>query len=124
MATQDDVRRIALSLPATTEDPGSFRFFADGKQFVWVWLERPDPKGARVPNPDVIAVRVAHDSEKELLIEADPATFFTEPHYNGYPAILVRLPDIDPHLLRKVIADGWRCRMPKRRRHEADTPAD
>ena len=124
MATQDDVRRIALSLPATTEDPGSFRFFADGKQFAWAWLERPDPGRARVPNPDVIAVSVAHESEKEILIEADPATFFTEPHYNGYPAILVRLPGIDPDLLRKVLTDAWRCRVPKRLRHEADTARD
>ena len=47
MSTQDDVRRIALGLPETTEDAHSFRFFVDGKAFVWSWLERVDPKKAR-----------------------------------------------------------------------------
>jgi hypothetical protein len=40
--------------------------------------------------------------------------FFTEPHYNVYPAILVRLPDIDLELLEKLLADAWRCRAPRR----------
>ena len=124
MATQADVRRIALSLPETSEEPGGFRFFVAGKQFAWVWMGRPDPKRARVPNPDVIAVSVAHESEKELLIEADPATFFTEPHYNGYPAILVRLPGLDSALLRQVLTDAWRCRAPKRLSHDGDTRQD
>lgn len=59
MATQEDVRRIALSLPATSEDPNGFRFFVEGKQFAWSWLERVDPGRARIPSADVIAVRVA-----------------------------------------------------------------
>jgi hypothetical protein len=114
VATQDDVRRIALALPEATEDPGDFRFLIDGKAFVWLWRERIDPKRARVPNPDVLAVRVAHESEKETLIEMDPAVFFTEPHYNGYPAILVRLPAIETDLLGVVLSDAWRSRAPRR----------
>ncbi len=114
MPTQDDVRRIALSLPATTEDPNGFRLFVDGRAFVWSWLERIDPKRARVPNPDVVAVRVGNEFEKESLLEVDPEVFFTEPHYNGYPAVLVRLAAIDPGLLEFVITDAWRCRAPKR----------
>jgi hypothetical protein len=122
VATQDDVRVIALALPATREDAGSFRFFVEGRQFAWAWMERLDPKRARVPNPEVIAVSVADESEKEVLIELDPTVFFTEPHYDGYPAILVRLPGISPALLRKVLTDAWRCRAPKRlRSHEPDT---
>jgi hypothetical protein len=122
VANQDDVRAIALALPATSEDPDSFRFFVEGRQFAWAWMERLDPKRARVPNATVIAVSVADESEKEVLIELDPLIFFTEPHYDGYPAILVRLPAIEPVLLRKVLADAWRCRAPKRlRSHEADT---
>jgi hypothetical protein len=116
MPTQADVRRIVLELPETSEDPNGFRFFVDGKQFVWHWMERLDPKKARVPNPDVIAVSVAHESEKEVLIELDPAVFFTEPHYDGYPAILVRLPAIQPEVLVKVLTDGWRSRAPRRLR--------
>jgi len=48
-----------------------------------------------VPNPEVLAVRVASLAEKDELIAADPEKFFTEPHYNGFPAVLVRLPAID-----------------------------
>ena len=114
MVSRDDVRRIVLALPGTTEDSDGGRFFVDGKQIAWPWLERIDPKRARVPNSEVIAVWVAHESEKELLIDMDPAVFFTEPHYAGYPAILVRLPAIDPALLRKVLIDAWRYRAPRR----------
>ena len=114
MATRDDLRRIALALPATTEDPDSLSLLVDGKAFVWTWLERLDPKRARVPNQDVVAIRVAHESEKEPLIDMNPGAFFTEPHYNGYPAILVRLAPIDLGMLEKVLADGWRIQAPKR----------
>ena len=114
MATQEDVRRIALSLPETTEDPSEFRFFVAGKAFAWRWLERIHPKRRRVPSDDVIGVRVAHELEKATLIEMDPAVFFTEPHYDGYPAILVRLAAIEPDLLEVILTDGWRSRAPKR----------
>jgi hypothetical protein len=114
MATQNDVKRLALALPETTKDPGGFRFFVDGKQFVWLWQERVDPKRPRVPNAEVIAVRVANESEKEVLIDMDPDAFFTEPHYDGYPAILVRLRAIDLELLKTELTDGWRSRAPKR----------
>jgi hypothetical protein len=114
VATRDDVRRIVLSMPETTEEPDAFRFFVDGKQIAWPWMERLDPKRKRVPNPDVIAVRVADELEKEPLIDMDPEVFFTEPHYTGFPAILVRLPVIELGLLEKVLADAWRCRAPRR----------
>jgi hypothetical protein len=61
----------------------------------------------------VIAVRVADESEKEVLIDMDPAVFFTEPHYNGYPAILVRLPAIDVETLETILRGAWRCRAPE-----------
>ena len=98
MASQADVRRIALSLPDTEETPDHFAFSVRNKGklkgFVWVWMERVSPKKARVPQPNVIAVRVASEYNKEILLELDPAKFFTEPHYNGFPAILVRLPAV------------------------------
>ena len=114
MPTQDDVRRIALSLPETTEDPHGFRFFVDGKQFAWSWMERVQPKRARVPNRNVIAVRVAGEMDKQVLLDLDPSVFFTEPHYDGYPAVLVRLPTIDLELLREILTRAWRSRAPKR----------
>ena len=120
MATQDDVRRIALALPATTEDDGSFRFLVGGKGFVWAWLERIEPKRARVPSTEAVGIRIAHDFEKESLIEMDPAAFFTEPHYDGFPAILVRLDAVDMAMLEKLIGDAWRIQAPKRLVKELD----
>ena len=117
MATQADVRRIALSFPGTEEAPGSFAFWVNNKgkpkKFLWVWLERFDPKKPRVPNPGVIAVRVANLAQKDVMLSADPLKFFTEPHYNGFPAVLVRLAAIRVPELRELITDAWRCQAPK-----------
>ena len=112
MATQEDVRRIALALPAATEEAG-FTFRVAGKGFVWLWRERVDPKKAKVPNPGVIVVRVADLGEKEALLASDPAVFFTTDHYDGYRAVLVRLEAIDPSALEEVITDSWRTQAPR-----------
>jgi len=116
MATQDDVRRIALSLPETEEAEDRFAFSVRNKGklkgFVWVWLERVHPKKARVPQPDVIAVRVASLAEKDRLLALAPSKFFTEPHYNGYPAILVNLPTITARELEPLVQEAWRCQAP------------
>ena len=117
MATQEDVRRIALSLPQASEAADHFGFgvLSRGKLrgFAWAWNERIEPKKPRVPNPEVLAVRVASVAEKEELLAADPEKFFTEPHYNGYPAVLVRLPAIDAGELAELITDAWRCQAPR-----------
>ena len=117
MANQQDVRRIALSLPGAREDEGRFAFSVlnkgKAKGFVWVWLERTAPKKPRVPRPDVIAVRVRDQAEKAALLGGAPEIFFTEPHYNGFPAVLVRLPAIKTAQLRKLIGDAWRCQAPR-----------
>src|SRR4051812_852136 len=98
MADQADVRRIALSLPEVTEgeDGVGFSVANKGKQkgFVWAWKERVEPKQPRVPRDDVIAVRVIDQADKAALIASDGAVFFPEPHYNGFPAVLVRLPAV------------------------------
>jgi hypothetical protein len=117
LADQGDVRRIALSLPETAEEAGHFAFAVRNrdkqKGFVWVWLERVEPKKPRVPRADVLAVRVADQEEKELLLAADEGKFFTEPHYNGFPAVLVRLPAIDVDELEGLIVEAWRCQAPR-----------
>ena len=77
-------------------------------------MERLHPKKARVANPEVIAVRVANEGEKQALTGLDAAIFFTEPHYDGYAAVLVRLPAIPVDLLEKVLTDAWRTRAPRR----------
>ena len=128
MADQDDVRRIALQLPGTREGKDRFAFSVEnkGKQkgFAWVWVERVDPRKPRVPRADVLAVRVRDQAEKAALLAGDPERFFTEPHYNGFPAVLVRLPKITLAQLRKLIFDAWRCQAPRQlvKDHEAARP--
>jgi hypothetical protein len=114
VATLDDAHRIAAALPQATSEPDGFAYRVDGKLFTWIWLERVLPKRPRVPNPQVIAVRVADETEKQAMLALDPDIFFTEPHYDGYPAVLIRLPAIDEALLEKVIGDAWRLRAPRR----------
>jgi hypothetical protein len=116
VANLDDLRTIALALPETVQEEGRLAFAVlnkgKPKGIAWVWLERINPKKARVPNPEVIAIRVRNDLEKQLLIEAQPDKFFTEPHYNGFPAILVRLAAVDVDELEMLLFNAWRCQAP------------
>jgi len=99
VATQADVRRIALSLPDTEEAPNHFAFSV---------RNRGKLKG-------FVAVRVANLSDKDVLLALDPEKFFTQPHYNGFPAVLVRLPAVTARELRPMITEAWRCQAPKQR---------
>jgi hypothetical protein len=83
------------------------------KGFVWVWQERVAAKKPRIPNPGVIAVRVANLGQKSAILAADPKKFFTEPHYDGFPAVLVRLDAVTVADLKVLIAEAWRCQAPK-----------
>ena len=83
------------------------------KSFCWSWNERVVPKQPKVPNPGVIAIRVAGEEAKQFLIGAVPGTFFTEPHYNGFPAVLVRLSEIAVEELEGLLVDGWRIQAPR-----------
>lgn len=117
MATQRDVRRIAMSLPETVEAGEGFAFSvpSGGKQkgFAWVWQERVEPKKPRIPNPEVVVLRVADQHEKDALLASDEEAIFAEPHYNGFPAILVRLAEIEEDVLNELITDAWRCQAPR-----------
>src|SRR5580698_9420310 len=114
MATQNDVRRLALALPDVVEADDRFAFSVihgtKAKGFAWVWQERVEPKKPRVPNNEVLAIRVADEGVKEMLLASDPDKFFTEPHYNGYPAVLVRLKAIKPQELGELLTEAW-CAM-------------
>jgi hypothetical protein len=79
----------------------------------WAWRERVHPRRARVPKPGVLAVRVADLSVKEELLAADPGVYFTEPHYDGYPAVLVRLDQVDVDELAGLLTDAWSCLAPR-----------
>ena len=124
MPDQDDVRRLARALPEVTEHTEGFGFDVAGKSFVWLWRERVHPKKPKVPNPGVIVLRVADLGEKEALV-ASVRGCFTEPHYDGYKAVLVRLDDVDPAELAELVTDSWRAVAPPRLLAEAGlAPAD
>jgi hypothetical protein len=123
MADQADVRRCAMAMPEVTEATDKFAFSVRGKGFAWVWQERLAPKKARVPNPAVLAVRVSGAEEKAALIAADPDKFFTEPHYNGFPAVLIRLAAVDTVELTELLTDAWRCQAPKKLRDGLSPPS-
>ena len=116
MATPADVRRIALALPETEEATNDFAFSVRVKDkprgFAWVWKERVNPKKPRVPNHAVLAVRVANLGEREALISADPKKFFTEPHYAGFPAVLVRLAEVSVGDMRVLLRAAWETQAP------------
>lgn len=103
MTTEDDVRRIALALPATTEKPsyGTPGFRVKDKLFARIKEE-----------PDVLAVWVADEHEKTAVIAAEPDKFFTTPHYDGHPMVLVRLPAIDEAELAELLTESFRLRAP------------
>jgi hypothetical protein len=120
MADIEDARRIALSLPTATQRGAQFR--VNDKLFAWTYMERVAVHRSRVERPDVLAVRVTDEGEKRALIAEDPGKFFTTDHYNGYPAVLVRLPAIEVEELTELLTDAWRTRAP--RRLVADFDAD
>jgi hypothetical protein len=119
VATWDDVRRIALGLPETSEDlsRGLRHWNVRGKGFVW---ERPlrrsdlEALGEAAPEGPILGARVEHLVAKEALLADGSGAFFTTPHFDGYPAILVRLDQIDPEGLDEVIVEAWLARAPKR----------
>jgi hypothetical protein len=102
-----------MSLADTAEEGDSSTYRANGRLIAWPWMERIDPRKPRVANRDVLVVRVATEMDKDALIDLDPAAFFTEPHYDGYAAILIRLASVDLRMLEKLINDSWTLAISK-----------
>lgn len=119
MATWDDVRRIALALPGADErvSRGNRQWRVKDKLFVW---ERPlrrsdlEALGDQAPEGPILGARVEHLVAKEALLANDERVFFTTPHFDGYPAILVRLDEISTDALDEVIVEAWLARAPER----------
>jgi hypothetical protein len=119
MATWDDVRRIALALPETSESISrDLRHWnVKDKGFVW---ERPlrrsdlEALGDAAPDGPILGARVEHLVAKEALLADDPAVYFTTPHFDGYPAVLVRLDRIGLDDLDELVTEAWLARAPKR----------
>ena len=118
----EDVRRIALALPETFERTtwGTLdwrvRDRGNGKSFVW---ERPLRKGDlqalgdAAPQGPILGARVPDLGAKEAVLASDPDVYFTIPHFDGYPAVLVLLERIDVADLEELAVEAWLCRAPK-----------
>jgi hypothetical protein len=120
MATWRDVRRIALALPETSEDcsSGGHAYWMVGKKsFAW---ERPlrktdvDALGDKAPAGPILGVRTADLEMKDVLLASDPRVFFTIPHFDGFPAVLIELSKITAKKLKDVLVEAWLARAPKR----------
>lgn len=120
MATWDDVRRLALALPETSERPsydGLPAWRVKDKGFVW---ERPlrradlEALGAAAPAGSILGAHVPDLGAKEALLAAQPDVYFATPHFDGYPAVLVRLAEIGVGELEELIVEAWLAKAPKR----------
>jgi hypothetical protein len=122
MTTMEDLDRIALELPHVTKEvseDGRPSYLAHGKRFILKRSRRPDAvdpeTGERLD--DVLMFRVADLDVKDLLLSDGRGVYFTTPHFDGYPAILVRIPDLrrlDREELRELVVEAWLTRAQKR----------
>jgi hypothetical protein len=119
VATWDDVARIVGELPLTSEQ--SPRDWRVGKKLL-AW-ERPlrssdrealAMKGLEPPEGDIMGVRVSDEGVKFALIADEPRVYFTTPHFDGYPAVLVRLAEIAVRDLEELITEAWLTQAPKK----------
>jgi hypothetical protein len=115
----DDVRRIALALPETSERTSRERlqWRVRDKLFVWERPLRPrevEALGGDVPDGPILGARVEHLGAKEALLADGSGVFFTTPHFDGYPAILVQLDRIALEDLEEVVTEAWLVRAPAR----------
>ena len=120
MATWRDVRKYALALPGTSEETkgdGKAAWIVNKKFFTWERPLRPADiaaLGDASPKGPILGVRT-HDLEmKDALLRSDPKVYFTTPHFDGYPAVLIRLAKISTKELRDVIEEAWLARAGKR----------
>jgi hypothetical protein len=120
MATWDDVRRLVLALPQTVEGTsreGLLSWIVNAKTFAW---ERPlrrgdlQALGDAAPKGPILAARVPDLGAKEALLATGGDAYFTTPHFNGYPAVLVRLERMALPDLEELLVEAWLCRAPKR----------
>ena len=120
MVTLDGVARLALELPEVTEgERHRGRTWAvDGKVFAWErGFSKADIKrfgDETPPAGPILAVSVEDLGEKEAVLAEHPDAFFTIPHFDGYPAVLIQLGKVTNRALRAALLDGWLAKAPPR----------
>jgi len=117
MASLEDARSLALALPETSErlSRGRCQWRVRDKLFVWERPLRPrevEALGDAAPDGPILGARVEHLGVKQGLLEEEPDVFFTTPHFEDYPAILVRLQQIDAAQLEEIVTEAWLARAP------------
>ncbi len=122
MATMADLDRVALALPETTKevtDDGRPSYLVHGKVFCLQRARRADAvdpeTGERLD--DVLMFRTPDLETKELLLSDDRGVYFTTPHFDGYSAVLVRIPSLarlGRDELHDLLAEAWLTKAPKR----------
>ena len=122
MPTMADLNQLAMAMPQTTKevsDDGRPSYLVHGKMYCFHRGRRPDAidpeTGERMS--DVLMFRVADEGVKELFLSDGRGVFFTTPHFNGYPAILMRIPalaKLDRQELADLVAESWLTRAQKR----------
>lgn len=114
--------KLALALPETTKevsDDGRPSYHVHGKAFCFHRSRRPDALDPETGDrlDDVLMFRVADLDVKELLLTDERGVYFTTPHFKGYPAVLVRIPDLarlDRDELSDLVAEAWLTKAQKR----------
>jgi hypothetical protein len=114
-----EVEAFALTLPETAASPsygGAPALRVNKKMFARLRGEMADDIDPLTGEPfgEVLMVGVQDLGEKEALISDDPRAYFTVPHYDGYPAVLVRLRFADLAELRELLTEAWVRAAPKR----------
>lgn len=116
MATWTDVSRLMKGLPAVERAPGKREWRVGKKLLAWERPLRPADRkalGADAPSGPILGVHVPLEG-KQLLLASQPEVYFTTPHFDGYPAVLVRLEAIGADELEELLAEAWLARAPKR----------
>jgi hypothetical protein len=112
MVRLEELTQLVGLLPEAVQNGRGFEI--RNKGFAWFYAEKVPGRKGRIEHSDILAIRVADLEEKEALLASDPGVYFTDAHYRGYPAVLVRLAEVEISILTELLTDAWCLKAPKR----------